>query len=174
MLIGDLVAVAIAGVTNQSIQDWIQSGGPNLYWALASLPTPLVDMREALQQEMNLPVQVFPFLKDPENASYTPDQWRQTIGESVQRLSELGGRPSKQPSDILAQTAATGLILAGYPAAKQELIKSGMDPTKVRRDAGRSSRGDPIGACVPEGLSRVDEMDASSLLAVVPADARVP
>ena len=34
-------------------------------------------------------------------------------------------------SNLLVQTMATGLILAGYPAAKQQLIDSGMDAAKV-------------------------------------------
>jgi len=131
VLISNLVGVAIANLTNESLRDWIESGGPNLYWAIVSLPAPLVDMREALKQEMNLPLQMFPFLKDPENTSYTPDQWRQMIGESMQRFAEVGGRPRPEVSNLIAQTAATGLIMAGYSTAKQALIKSGMDPQKV-------------------------------------------
>ncbi len=131
MLIGSLVAAAIASMTNQSVQDWIESGGPNLYWALAGLPTPLVDLRQALEQEMNLPLQTFPILKDPEHAQFTPDQWRQQIAESVQRLSQLDNGPRAGSSDLLAQSTATALIFAGYGPAKQELIDSGMDPAEV-------------------------------------------
>ncbi len=131
VLISNLVAVAIAKMANDSVQDWIESGGPNLYWALAGLPSPLIDMREALRQEENLPLQTFPFLKDPEHENYTPSQWRQIIGESVQQLSGIAGNVRHAPSNLLAQSAATGLIMAGYGRAKQELIKSGMDPQKV-------------------------------------------
>ena len=130
ILINDLVGIAIAQTMNESVRDWIEAGGPNLYWALAGLPNPLVDIRPALQQEMYLPQQMFPFLQDPENATHTPDQWRQIIGESMQRMGNLDGT-SDPSANLLAQTLTTGLILAGYPAAKQQLIASGMDPAKV-------------------------------------------
>ncbi len=131
LLISNLVAAALAGITNQSVQDWIESGGPNLYWALAGLPTPVVDLRQALEQEMNLPLQTFPILKDPEHARYTPDQWRQQIAESVQRLSQFNDGPRAGSSDLVAQSAATALIFAGYGPAKQGLIDSGLDPAEV-------------------------------------------
>jgi hypothetical protein len=130
LLINNLVGIAIAGTMNESVRDWIEAGGPNLYWALASLPNPLVDIRPALQQETYLPLKLFPFLQDPENAKRTPEQWREMIGEAVQSLGNLADRPSVS-SNVLAQTMATGLILAGYPAAKQQLLDSGMDAAKV-------------------------------------------
>ena len=130
LLINNLVGNAIAQNMNESVRDWIEAGGPNLYWALASLPNPLADIRSALQQEAYLPLQMFPFLQDPENATHSPDQWRQIMGDSIQPLVNLADMPNTS-SNLLAQTMATGLILAGYPAAKQQLIDSGMDAAKV-------------------------------------------
>ncbi len=130
ILISGLVGIAIAQTMNACVLDWIESGGPNLYWALASLPNPLVDIRPALQQEMHLPLQVFPFLQDPEQAVHTPEQWRAIIGESMQRMASVSDS-STLSDDLAAQAMAMGLILAGYPAAKQQLIDSGMDTARV-------------------------------------------
>lgn len=129
-LISDLVGIAIAQMMNASVQDWIESGGPNLYWALASLPDPVVDMRAALNQEMHLPMKVFPFLQDPETAMHSPEQWRQIIAESVQQLAQLSDS-GNMSSNWLAQAATTAMIMTGYPTAKRELIDSGMDAAKV-------------------------------------------
>jgi hypothetical protein len=133
ILISGLVGIAIAQTMNACVLDWIESGGPNLYWALASLPNPLVDIRPALQQEMHLPLQVFPFLKDPEQAVHTPEQWRAIIAESVQRIASVSDSPNSSTlsNNLAAQAMATGLILAGYPSAKQQLIDSGMDAAQV-------------------------------------------
>ena len=169
ILISDLVGIAIAQMMNDSLRDFIEAGGPNLYWALAGLPNPLVDIRPALQQEMNLPVQMFPFLEDPENATHTPEQWRQIIADSMQQLANL----DSVSRDFLAQTMATGLILAGYAAAKQQLIESGMDPAKVEAM--------PVGQVVAiqsaKAYRKVYQESLKwtlhPLLAVVPADARV-
>ena len=130
ILISDLVGIAIAQLMNASVQDWIDAGGPNLYWALAGLPNPLVDMRPALQQEMHLPLQIFPFLQDPESMAHTPEQWRQIIGDALQQLGRITDSGNSS-SNLLGQTMATGMLLAGYPTAKQQLIESGMDPAKV-------------------------------------------
>ena len=75
-LIHGLVGIAVASLMHQSVGDWIDAQGPNLYWALTSLPDPLVDLRIAMQQEMNLPLQLFPFLDDPENQVWSAEQWR--------------------------------------------------------------------------------------------------
>ncbi len=131
ILISNLVGIAIANLMNESVIDWIDSGGPNLYWALASLPSPLVDIREALRQEMNFPLQIFPFLRDPESANYTPAQWREVIGDAMLQLSQASSRPLGGTTDLMAQTLATGMILAGYPTAKGQLIEEGMDPQRV-------------------------------------------
>lgn len=130
MLITDLVAVACASIMNESVIDWIDADGPNLYWALASLPRPLVDVRNAIQQEMNFPLQMFPFMEDPESLSYTPQQWRQVIGDALQQMTAVSS-DSTPPSNLAYQTAATGLILSGYSNAKQALIDEGMDPELV-------------------------------------------
>ena len=130
ILLSKLIGIAIAGIMNESVIDWINAGGPNLYWALAGLPTPLVDIRDALQQEMNLPVQIFPFLRDPESLSYSPEQWRQVIGEAMQGMAKLSDSTAGT-SNVAAQTIAAGLLLAGYPVAKQSLIGSGMDAERV-------------------------------------------
>jgi hypothetical protein len=130
LLISALVGIAVAKVIEPCVTDWIEAGGPNLYWALASLPDPLVDIRIALQQEMNLPLQMFPFLKDPEHADYTPEQWKEILAEAAQRLSAAGG-PGGANSDLAAQSTGTVLFLAGYSAAKEQLIASGMDAATV-------------------------------------------
>ncbi|MHB0956750.1 MAG: hypothetical protein ACYC0X_08900 [Pirellulaceae bacterium] len=130
LLIGDLVGIAIAQTMNSCVLDWIDAGGPNLYWALAGLPNPLINLQPALQQEMHLPLQMFPFLKDPEHAVHTPEQWRAIIAESVQRLISMDNQ-FVTSTGLTAQAMTTGVILVGYPAAKKALIDSGLAPEVV-------------------------------------------
>lgn len=136
LLISALVGIVIAQNMDECVKDWIEEGGPNLYWALASLPNPLINIRVALQQEMNLPFQMFPFLKDPEHADHTPEQWKKILAEFAQYLSDLSlvtsaGRQGDINAHLLAQSMGTGIILAGYSAAKEQLIASGMDAATV-------------------------------------------
>lgn len=130
LLISALVGIAVASVMEPCVTDWMEAGGPNLYWALASLPDPLIDIRVALQQEMNLPLQIFPFLRDPEHAKHTPEQWKEILAEAAQRLNAAGSLGGAN-ADLAAQSTGTVLLLAGYSAAKEQLIASGMDAATV-------------------------------------------
>jgi len=50
-LIQGLVGIAIAALNQSRIEQWIQSDGPSLYWALEDLPQPLVDVKKAIKIE---------------------------------------------------------------------------------------------------------------------------
>ena len=51
-LIGNLVGMAIAGITFESLEEMIrQPGCPNLYWALSTLPSPLVPLDKGFDGE---------------------------------------------------------------------------------------------------------------------------
>ncbi|NLX56954.1 MAG: hypothetical protein GXY58_17750 [Planctomycetaceae bacterium] len=130
ILVSALVGVAIIGQMNASVLDWIEAGGPNLYWALAGLPDPLVDVRLAVQQESYLPVQICPILDDPEHATHTAEEWRRLLGQSIQQLEQMTNS-GNESSHLRSETIATGLLLVGYSTAKQELIDSGMDAAQV-------------------------------------------
>jgi len=52
-LINGLVGISIARMMNEVVLDLAQrAGAPNLYWALTTRPTPLVDLRPGLEAEM--------------------------------------------------------------------------------------------------------------------------
>ena len=56
-LIGELVAIAIAFITISPLEDMLQQPGcPNLYWALTSLPTPLITLNKGMEGERLLTV----------------------------------------------------------------------------------------------------------------------
>ncbi len=133
-LVNDLVGIAVAGVCNETLLEIVASpDSPNLYWALAQVPTPLIDLRPAMQYEMQLPLKIFPFLKDPEQESRSPEQWRQFIITAISDLQDLGG-DSNQIGYLNAwqeQLVATAIAMKGYPWAKRELIGLGYDRQRV-------------------------------------------
>ncbi|MFO0801185.1 MAG: hypothetical protein U0804_27275 [Gemmataceae bacterium] len=51
-LIGSLVGIAIAATALSSVEEFVaEPGAPNLFWALADLPSPLFDLRKAAHGE---------------------------------------------------------------------------------------------------------------------------
>jgi hypothetical protein len=132
-LINSLIGIAIASIMNQEVLELIASpDSPNMYWALAGLPDPLIDMRTAMRQEMQIPLQMFPFLKDAETAERTPEEWRSVILLALTQLSQLDGNVtvSRNPEWAL-QLTVTALLMKYYPEAKRALIEGGMSREKV-------------------------------------------
>jgi hypothetical protein len=125
LIINKLVGVAIAGIMNRELPLLIQQSQSNYYWAIRSLPDPLVDMRPALQYEMSLPGQLFPFLKDAETAERTAEEWRRLVVDALANLGNLeaGGSARKGWE---GEAGATAMMIKLYPVAKEALIARGM------------------------------------------------
>lgn len=133
LLINTLVGAAISAMMNETLVELIdQPGAPNMYWAIAGLPRPLIDFRPALRSEMELPEKLFPFLKDAESVERTPEEWQKLLvtGYRDVELLQEGPSPGASWLDSLAMTA---MMAKNYPAAKAELIKSGMDAERVEK-----------------------------------------
>jgi len=129
-IVSKLVGVAIAGIMNAELPLLMERSDANYYWAIRSLPQPLVDLRTALQFEMNSPAQLFPYLKDPETADHAPDEWRRLVVGTIANLENLAGGSAARPgwqSELLATAMMTRL----YPVAKAALIESGMSRERV-------------------------------------------
>ncbi|HEV3415675.1 MAG TPA: hypothetical protein VG056_02635, partial [Pirellulales bacterium] len=107
-----------------------QPDAPNLYWALASLPRPLIDFRPGYDAEFAEIYLSYPELRDLDKKDLTPDEWRRLLQKTVGRLSvfmALGGG-SGQPDFPLEALAS---MLEGYPRAKQFLIAQGRSAAEV-------------------------------------------
>ncbi len=129
-LICGLVGIAISNMMNEELLHLIQATDTNYYWALVALPDPLVDLRPALETELNLPFQLFPFLADAETADRTQAEWRRLIVDCVGNLGNLEGG-GKALEGWQAELAATALLAKLYPVAKERLVAGGMDAAKV-------------------------------------------
>ena len=56
-------------MTNGTLIELIANhDSPNMYWALSELPQPLIDMRPAMQFEMDIGPRMFPFIDRTETA----------------------------------------------------------------------------------------------------------
>jgi hypothetical protein len=126
-LINDLVGVAIAtNMTHELVRLVGSPDAPNMYWAIASLPRPLIDMRQAFEHEAAIAFQLFPFLKDAETARRSPEQWRQLVIGVFTSIHRLTGDYTDKKEPITS-AAAEKLMMKGYPRAKQKLVNDGMD-----------------------------------------------
>jgi hypothetical protein len=133
-LVSNLVGIAIAANMIEPLVELIEAPkSPNLYWAIATLPQPLVDVRKALEFERGFPEQIFPFLKDAETVDRSPQEWQRVLEETVKEIGKLSSdlQLARDQPDWMEQAGLVLMLAKVYPAAKAELIKQGMDPARV-------------------------------------------
>jgi hypothetical protein len=126
--INGLVGIAISVSMFEQVIEFVQQpDAPNLYWAVTMLPRPLIDMREALEVEMNGIELTFSEVTDLEKLNRSPKQWRDLLHRFCNAVSEWMGEPNTlgSPEDIAEA------IQAGYPMAKQALIERGQTTETV-------------------------------------------
>jgi hypothetical protein len=98
-LIGSLVALILASQFTGCVADFIERpDAPNLYWALATLPHPLIDLRQVLDHEFRMVEGVVPELEDLDRER-TPEQWDAILRRIRTQLYGLPqeGKPPKLP-----------------------------------------------------------------------------
>ncbi|HTN75534.1 MAG TPA: hypothetical protein VL096_09815 [Pirellulaceae bacterium] len=134
LLINGLIGVAISATMDQVVVDWINTpDAPNLYWAIKQLPHPLINMRAAMQYEMNLPYQIFPFLLDAETKERSSEEWQRVVTETLREFNAMQSYENKSVPAWQLQLLGTAALLKAYPQAKQDLIASGWEAAKVEK-----------------------------------------
>ena len=132
-IVNALVGMAICGIMSDQLELLIQQpGSPNLYWALTTLPQPIVSLRKAAEAEMNMLLVVVPDLRDIVGKARDPAYW-QMFGDRVEEFSGVG-RPIPK---LGHQPSPTALAIKGYPQAKRALIEQGHSRRGGRRHARR-------------------------------------
>lgn len=135
-LINDLMGSAIGSMITAEVRNLIASPkSPNLYWALSSLPSPMIDVRPAMRYEMSIPMKVFPALKDAESSQRSAAEWSDILTRAIRDVQVAGHSgalsATRLPPDAKTRMMATALVLRGYPQAKRELAESGMKPKQI-------------------------------------------
>jgi hypothetical protein len=113
-LINRLVGIAIANQAAGVVADLVERpGAPNFYWALATLPRPLIDLRGAFEWEYRMLESQFPDLADLDRER-TAGQWDAILRHFRASIHEFAveGRERKVPDWFPKEYAP------GDPAAK--------------------------------------------------------
>lgn len=124
-LVCNLVGIAIAGIAwNDALYLVQHPKTPNLYWALATMPSPLVEMTRAMAVERQFLYQSLKMLREvdetPRNAGY----WQDFIDRMLDQLGSLAVELEIQLPSVTEdpEAALVGFVAAAYPGAKEYLI----------------------------------------------------
>ena len=140
-IICDLVGIAIAKIMNDQLATLIGSpGAPNLYWALTTMPRPLIGTRESLDLESEGIFYVYPQLLAAKTETYTAEQWDIKLDECLAKLRQhhenntpIFQEPDKELMDQLDKAriidkinqARSGLPGFGYSKDEAEAMSAG-------------------------------------------------
>jgi hypothetical protein len=127
-LIQGLVAMAIATTMLGRVEEMIQVPGcPNLYWALTALPSPLIDIRHPLCNELNTINRSFPQLRHLLRKPLSVEEVNQLADDFIRGLGPMGG----PLADWSNRLGLAGLTLKHYPDARQHLLDRGRNREEV-------------------------------------------
>lgn len=129
-LINGLVGIALASQFSDVLLDFVERpGAPNLYWSLASLPRPLIDLRRGMDLEYPLLTMEFPELADLDSPRPT-EEWDAVLRRlriAQRSLAKLDGRPLPDREPEAPATKSPEL-----PAARSYVARiKGLTPEKV-------------------------------------------
>jgi hypothetical protein len=135
ILVCGLVGIAIAGVGNHEMPELIAAkNSPNMYWALAEMQRPFIDLYPAARYELSWGLKIFPVLLNPEEREHSPEEWARLLANSLQDMQRAAGDGvNAEFSDWVMRIGVAGFGLIAYPEAKQRLQESGMDRAAIER-----------------------------------------
>lgn len=126
-LVTNLVGLACAGIAWEDALHLIQHpDAPNLYWALASLPRPLVDIRQSMSTERQLFYLQFKTLREVDERPRTVGYWQDFLDRLIPEFAGLEGEfglASASESPQTLRDTLVGFVAAAYPGAKRYLIE---------------------------------------------------
>ena len=131
-LIHGLIGAAVAHQMFPQIEFLIQQpGAPNLYWALADLPRPLIDLRTAYQGERLFLDWIAPGVRDrvadPTAPPMSPDQ----LQECMDRLAQIEGNGGSRTPNPVARLALAAMAAQRYPMARAWLMTRGWTAAQI-------------------------------------------
>ncbi len=126
-LIGELVGVAIGSLAVGPLEEMIQQpGSPNLFWALADLPRPFIDLHKGVQGDRMMMDEVFAPID--EQAPMSEAQVRQAV-EHIRRLV----KDAHVKADVGEWLRALSQDENHVRAARKRLVALGLAEDKVKQ-----------------------------------------
>jgi hypothetical protein len=122
-LIGQLVGVAIATLTFDALEEFVQQpGAPNLFWALTDLPAPFISLRYGMEGERAWISKEFDTLGQHEPLSEAEVKTLITklnpLVENIKKLTAKEWLQSQIADANVMKTAADRLTKLGFPPDK--------------------------------------------------------
>ncbi len=126
-LVSNLVGAAVAGMAWTDALYLVQRPEtPNLYWAFASLPRPLIGIQQSLAYERQFLFEQLKVLREVDETPRPVGYWNDFLDRLIPQIGLLASElrlsdPERNPDEVRAQLMA--YVTAAYPAARRYLIE---------------------------------------------------
>lgn len=131
-MIQSLVGIAITTIFIGEVEQLIQRpNSPNMYWALTTLPKPLIDPRPSLEGESRLFDNLFPNAKVLEKGPVSADRANAILEEMLTAFATMG-----KPDDFkvgIGGVGMAGFVALHAPAARKQLVSLGWKEAVVEK-----------------------------------------
>ena len=128
-LIQDLVGIAITSLMLKEVEPMFQRADfPNLYWALTTLPVPLIALHKAMECEQGVIFVEFPGLRNLDQEVLTLDQASRLVNDFWSKALTLGGAGGEVP---VPHVTSVAWVMLHYADAKAYLASSGMANDRI-------------------------------------------
>ena len=118
-LIQVLVGAAVAQHGIRTLPDVMQMpGGPNLYWALGTVPSPMFDLAKCWEAERAGVHFTIPFMREARAGRLSAEQWRASMA-SITRAGQAAGAHNAATAEDFAMAL---MAAQQYPPAKRYAI----------------------------------------------------
>ena len=134
-MINYLVGNAIANMMREQLVDLTQlKDAPNLYWSLANLPHPFLNIRYAVEGEDLMFKRFFCELHEARTGQHTPEQWQKLLEVTVDKLQNaVAMLANKDPKTTKKEEVDIKKLLEeNYPIARDYLIKLGWPEKEIQ------------------------------------------
>ncbi len=124
-IVQQLVGIAVCSLMEDCIRKAISTPGcPNLYWAIASIPKPLVSCRKSIELELTGLASYLPILAEAETLSLSAEQWGERWQKDIRVFDTLFA--PQQPEDGVTLASAFAWTKEnGIAEAKKCLVTNG-------------------------------------------------
>ncbi len=127
-IIGELVAIAIASVTLEAMEEMVQQPGcPNLYWALTTLPSPFISLDNGLKGERAM---IWTLFNDLDS---TAPMSADDIKKFITFLDTVLGDGTQQKPSLRAYLDERTKDQGKLSAARRRLVESGLPEKTMAR-----------------------------------------
>jgi hypothetical protein len=127
-LIQMLVGQAITSIMVGRAEDVIRHpDGPNLYWALTTLPRPLIDPRPSLDGEARFSTSFLPWLKEMQAGPVSEDQAQKALRDTLRMMGAVAQDVPKEEklTDLIGNFGLAAGLAAQGKQAKKDLLARG-------------------------------------------------